>query len=177
MKTTKKQKTVKIPLTDEFLEKLKGQPFKLIAYRVSEDSSWEIQSPGYLMNDGWTILSPCNFSAILKDDKISFVDGENDYVSFYDGRIVFDLPWLFKVDRIGIGINIKGPPNYIKYNCQALEDSVSNEYTHIQWKIITPNIPVSFKKGEPIAYITPYDKNLVSRTKFSIEEHEENYVR
>jgi len=118
---------------------------------------------------GWIIRCPVTFWAdwngqVLHDNSIRLGFQETTYSwwkviqsHFGLGIITFQLPWLFHTDEESVGLLARGLPNYYKPNCHALEGFVETWWCPftftMNWKIIAPNTPVLFEKGDPICFI------------------------
>lgn len=135
---------------------------------------------------GWVVECPVNFTAIWDGrDQASAIQFqfeqagdtwasqiEND---FGNGIITFRLPWLFKTGD-EVGLVVRGQTNHWKINAHALDGFVETWWLPftftMNWKIIQPNIPVQFAKGEPICLIHPFDTRLISNTNPDIRDIE-----
>jgi hypothetical protein len=164
-------------------------PLTLTAYPISEAEEWSIVPaspkrewmdatdgkfayrclPLVMANQaGWWVTCPCDFratwngGALASDTKVTFADGKvRDYVAshFGTGILTFGMPWLFQTSP-GWGLWARGPSNWIKDNCVALDGIIETDwapYTFtMNWRIMRRNVDVYFRKGEPICQLVPY---------------------
>lgn len=85
---------------------------------------------------------------------------------FGSGIITFSIPYLFRTPR-GVNLWVKGPSNRFKDGVQPLEGVVETDWLPatftMNWKIIRPNYPVRFERGEPICMIVPIPRGLAEQ--------------
>jgi hypothetical protein len=123
---------------------------------------------------GWQVTCPLNFSAVwngkpdLADVMLRFPDGEGKNAGqirshFGSGIITFSMPWLFRTSP-GYGLWVRGPTNTIKDNCVPLDGIVETDWTPytftMNWKIMRRG-EVFFRKGDPVAMLTPFPLGLL----------------
>lgn len=125
---------------------------------------------------GWVIRSPVTFTAtwqggthkgstgfVFSDPYERFTSAITDH--FGQGIITFNLPWLFKTSRPGVGLRVCGLPNDPRFNVTALEGYVETDWLPftftMNWKISKPGVPVTFAKGDPVCFITPATLDFV----------------
>jgi len=137
---------------------------------------------------GWTIPCPVDFSATWNGkpdhDAVTFrfQSDAPRWASqirshFGSGILTFSLPWLFRTGT-GYGLLVRGPTNYQKDNCVALDGLVETDwapYTFtMNWRIMRRQTEVWFRKGEPICMLMPYPLNDLDEFKTSISPIEQN---
>lgn len=129
---------------------------------------------------GWVMGCPITFNAVwdggsgLEAIKFSFKDEElgpnrgQIRSHFGSGILTFSLPWLFRTSP-GYGIWVHGASNAPKDGIVALEGLVETDwapYTFtMNWKIMRRKEQVWFKKGEPIAMVTPFPLAMLEDVK------------
>jgi len=123
---------------------------------------------------GWDILSPYSFTAWwtggpgLDDIQVRSDDGTpQDILSrtvvshFTRGILTFHTGYLFRTEP-GWDMWVGGSPNHIKDGIQALSGIVETEWLPfpftMNWHFTRPGY-ISFKKGEPIAFVMPLPHN------------------
>ena len=133
---------------------------------------------------GWVIRSPVTFTASWSGGEnvgttgFVFHDPYERYSKtitdhFGQGIITFNLPWLFKTSKPGIGLRVSGLPNDPRFNVTALEGFVATDWLPftftMNWKISKSRIPVTFAKGDPVCFITPTTLDFVEAAKPQIK--------
>ena len=123
---------------------------------------------------GWFVHSPFSFRAVWNGgvgmDAITLTFPENaDKAAltvlshFGCGIVTFRLPFLFRTPP-GIGLLVRGAPNWPVINFAALEGLVETDWNPatftMNWKIMEPNREVQFEKEWPVCFIQPFDLNL-----------------
>ena len=82
---------------------------------------------------------------------------------FGGGIITIALPYLFRTPR-SVVLRAKGPSNSFKDGAQALEAIVETDWLPatftMNWKLTRPNLPVHFRKGEPICMVVPMPRGF-----------------
>ncbi|HSJ00809.1 MAG TPA: DUF6065 family protein [Verrucomicrobium sp.] len=126
---------------------------------------------------GWFLHAPVSFNAVWNgevdptavqiDFEESSVDGTSVVMShFGSGIVTFRLPFLFRTPP-GIGLLVRGAPNWPLVNFAPLEGLVETDWNPssftMNWKILEPNRPVRFNKEVPVCFIQPFDLDLPER--------------
>ncbi|MDX2116308.1 MAG: DUF6065 family protein [Planctomycetota bacterium] len=126
-------------------------------------------------SSGWLVTSPLDLVAIWDGGaspealSVSFPSGEGINAgqirsNFGSGILTFSLPWLFRTSA-GMGLWCHGPANWPKDNLQPLEGVIETDwapYTFtMNWKILRPNTPAVFRKGDPVCMLTPFPLDLL----------------
>jgi len=120
---------------------------------------------------GWVITCPTGFDVIWSGrwgsrGSLLFEFEDESYAHqisghFGSGIVTFNVPWMFQTDVEGVGLWVTGAPNFYKTNIHPLTGFVETWWLPftftMNWKIDEPLRPVSFRKGDPICYLTPYD--------------------
>jgi len=123
---------------------------------------------------GWFIHSPVSFNAIWDGGvdpssiKLTF-DGDAQRAAravvthFGTGIVTIRLPFIFRTPP-GIGLLVRGAPNWPVTNFSALEGMVETDWNPasftMNWKIVEPGKEVRFEKEWPACFIQPFDLNL-----------------
>jgi hypothetical protein len=123
---------------------------------------------------GWWIPSPVSFTASWSGEMqpsavtLEFDDDAERWsrfiVSHFGGGVLtVHLPWLFRTEQ-PIGLHVRGAVNHCVDGAVALEGLVESwgleaSFT-MNWRILHPDAPVRFEKGEPICMIVPVDVSL-----------------
>jgi len=90
-----------------------------------------------------------------------------------NGMLTFNLGVSIETDKKHYSI-LKASPNYFFNDASAVEVIVRSDYYNfvenfICWKIITPNKPITFKKGMPIAFLINYPIELLESTSIAFK--------
>lgn len=123
---------------------------------------------------GWLICNPSSFCARWDGrpglDAVKLVFDQatpDDRITslFGHGTITFNMPYLFRTPE-GINLWVKGPTNWPKDGVHPLEGIVETDWTAatftMNWKLTRANHMVRFERGEPIAMVVPYPRELLS---------------
>jgi hypothetical protein len=123
---------------------------------------------------GWFIHSPFAFTAVWTGDvapsAVSLTFDQNAggaaaaiISHFGNGIVTFGLPFLFRTPS-GIGLLVRGAPNWPVINFSPLEGLVETDWNPasftMNWKIMEANKPVRFEKEWPVCFVQPFDLNL-----------------
>jgi len=122
---------------------------------------------------GYVIRNPTEVTAIWNGGKgsdaitIMHEDEELNKSSashFGHGIITWQIPFLFRTPP-GIGLLVRGATNFWVENAQALDGFVETHWSPytftMNWKVIKENVPVIWKKGDPICMVIPYPIELL----------------
>lgn len=139
---------------------------------------------------GWVVGCPLDFSLVWDGGdamgaiRLDFPRGEGRNAGqirshFGSGVLTFSLPWLFRTSP-GFGLWVRGPANTMKDNMQPLDGVVETDwapYTFtMNWRVMRPNIPVSFRKGDPICMLVPFPLALLEEVKPRVRQLSEDPV-
>lgn len=96
-----------------------------------------------------------------------------------NGTITFHLNAFIETD-VNHFVFLQGPPNYFLDGAKPMTALLRSDwyrYTGAQfcWKLTTPNKPVLFKKGTPIARIMNYPIGLLEETTLEVSPAPESY--
>lgn len=84
------------------------------------------------------------------------------------GIVTFHIPFLFRTEP-GVGLLVRGLPNYFKANVHPLEGYVETDWSPatftMNWKVAEPKRIVVFEKGDPICFIQPFSVDLLEQQK------------
>ncbi len=127
---------------------------------------------------GWVLRIPADVRATwaggkgMADMTIEFPAGAPDHFrkqvlnTFGHGILSFVIPWIFRTPE-GVGLWVRGVPNRSINGAAPLEGIVETDWATepftMNWRILEPNSPVTFRKGEPICMIAPFPLDLVER--------------
>ena len=127
---------------------------------------------------GWLVRCPVDFDAeyITDDSPLESVkvtikgnDWYKNYIRSHFGRgvITFSLPYIFRTPDPWC-IWARGYPNYYKDNVSFLEGIIETYWLHSTFtyniRIVEKNKIVSFKKGEPIMFLTCINPNEINNS-------------
>jgi len=155
---------------------------------AASNRDWQVETKGHankclplLVGNqlGYVIRNPTEVTAIWnggsqpEDIKIIHEDATYKKTSsshFGHGIITWQIPFLFRTPP-GIGLMVRGATNFWVEGAQALDAFVETHWSPytftMNWKIIKPDVPVIWKKGDPICMIIPYPveflENIVPR--------------
>lgn len=95
---------------------------------------------------------------------------------FGHGVLTFNTSYVFRTDS-GIGIWARGAPNWIKHGIQPLDGIVETDWLDftftMNWRFTTPG-RISFEKGEPFCFITPFAYRSLDEYRPEIREISED---
>lgn len=140
--------------------------------------------------NGWEILLPQDITVIWdgnvtpSDSHVKILDGE-----FYKGRkivgthtgnsmVTFMFNFIIETDP-DHSILMSGAPNYFFDGAIPSEVLIRSDYFHYSenffcWKMTKPNVPVTFPKDMPIAFIRNYPNKLLQSTEIKSKDVEES---
>lgn len=139
---------------------------------------------------GWDFVLPQDVTVIwdgISDsspEHIKIIDGqyfngiELVRTTTSNGMLTFNLGVTIETDKNHYSI-LKGSPNYFFNDASPVEVIIRSDYYNflenfICWKIITPNKPITFKKGMPIAFLLNYPVELLQETSINFESINDN---
>ncbi len=127
---------------------------------------------------GWFIRSPFAFTAVWSGEvaqsavSLTFDDDAAGEAAkaimshFGNGIITFRLPFLFRTPP-GVGLLVRGAPNWPLINFAALEGLVETDWNPasftMNWKILEPDKPARFEKEWPACFVQAFDLDLPER--------------
>lgn len=159
----KEWEIVSAPVNRDWMEAHNGHAYRCLPLTIANAS-------------GWIIKCPVAFTAIWngglnKEDITIYMEdplGEHRrsiLSHFGSGVLTFQLPWVFQTNKPGLSLSVRGLPNYFKRNINPCEGIVEIDWLPftftMNWKIMDPNIPISFAKGDPICFIQPIQLNTI----------------
>jgi len=123
---------------------------------------------------GWWVKNPVGFTATWRGrTEPGTIDFRFDagaelwqrWVNsqFGEGIVTWNTPFLFRTKPQGSRLLVLGPANYFKAHAHPLtalieSDWISMSFT-MNWKIMTPGVPVRFEPGEPLFQVIPLARN------------------
>jgi hypothetical protein len=139
---------------------------------------------------GWDFVLPQDVTVIwdgINDsspEHIKIIDGqyfngiELVRTTTSNGMVTFNLGVTIETDKNHYSI-LKGSPNYFFNDAVAVEVIIRSDYYNfienfICWKMITPNKPITFKKGMPIAFLLNYPIELLQETSINFDSINDN---
>jgi hypothetical protein len=126
---------------------------------------------------GWFVHSPYAFEAVwtgeVADSAISFTfddaperSAQSVLSHFGTGIVTFRLPFMFRTPP-GIGLLVRGAPNWPVVNFSPLEGLVETDWNPasftMNWKILEPGKVARFQKEWPVCFLQPFDLSLPER--------------
>jgi hypothetical protein len=135
---------------------------------------------------GWIVRCPANFTATWSGKidnygiRITYADDSAHLTRtalshFGSGVLTFVLPWLFRTPP-GFGLLIRGITNEAKENAVALDGVVETDWSPytftMNWKLVRPDVPVQFKKGDAVCMLQPFALDLLERFDCSFESYD-----
>jgi hypothetical protein len=135
---------------------------------------------------GWIVRCPANFIAVWSGKidnygvRLSYAPDSAHLTGtalshFGSGVLTFVLPWLFRTSP-GYGLLVRGLTNEIKDNAVALDGVVESDWSPytftMNWKILRPEMPVHFKKGDAVCLLQPFPLDLLERFDCSFESYD-----
>jgi hypothetical protein len=140
---------------DAFLDR---HPYRCLPLVIANTTGWEIQCP-FSFTAWWTGGPRMEDIQIRSDDDNVPLDRILRLVTshFTRGVLTFHTGYLFRTEP-GWDLWVGGSPNHIKDGIQPLTGIVETEWLPfpftMNWHFTRPGY-VSFKKGEPMAFIMP----------------------
>jgi hypothetical protein len=136
----------------EWIEKIPGQPYyKDLSMTMANESGWEFRAPGDFTiewNGGEKSNDLCVHS-FMNDAHLFYTGMGNGICSIRAGYVV-KTPDDY-------AILCSGAPNFYKENIVPLTSVIESNWAHmtffLNWKMLNPG-KVTFKKGEPIGFVT-----------------------
>ena len=135
---------------------------------------------------GWIVRCPANFTAIWSGRidnygiRLAYAPDSAHLTGtalshFGSGVLTFVLPWLFRTPP-GFGLLVRGMTNEVKENAVALDGVVETDWSPytftMNWKIVRPEVPVQFKKGDAVCMLQPFPLDLLERFDCSFESYD-----
>jgi uncharacterized protein DUF6065 len=144
---------------------------------ASSSRSWMNATAGKFANrclpllianqSGWFILNSHEFRATWNGRadnsgvRIEYLKGPEPYpvsCHFGHGMLTWTLPYLFRTSP-GYNLLARGPANSPKAGVYPLEGVVETDWSvasfTMNWKLLQPNVPVTFVVDEPICMLVP----------------------
>lgn len=125
---------------------------------------------------GWVLRCPFEFEVVWNGDPIPLQGLDIRYAPederlsgfvrdhFGDGILTFSLPFLFRTPP-GYGLLVRGATNFWVPNAHPLDGLVETDWLEstftMNWKIVEPDRPARFRKGDPICMVMPYPLDLL----------------
>jgi hypothetical protein len=138
---------------------------------------------------GWLVRSPVDFEVTyitddhpLKSVKIDIADKDSmyrNYILSHFGRgvITFSLPFILRTEAPWC-VWARGYPNYYKNNISFLEGIIETHWLHSTFtyniRVIEKNQTVSFKKNEPLMFLTCININEINNSYITDKIIDEN---
>ena len=122
---------------------------------------------GYVMRNPTEVTAIWNGGDSHTDTKVIHEDGEYTASSsshFGCGIITFQIPFIFRTPP-GIGLFVRGATNFWIENACPLDGFVETHWSPytftMNWRIVKPDVPVVWKKGDPVCMVIPYPVELL----------------
>jgi hypothetical protein len=130
--------------------------YRCLPLKIANESGWLVKSP---IDFDLEYTNDTDFKTSVKID----IDEKNsmyrNYIQSHFGRgvVTFSLPYIFRTEK-PLCVWVRGYPNYFKENVSFLEGIIETYWLHSTFtyniRLIEKNKIVSFKKGEPLFFIT-----------------------
>ena len=125
---------------------------------------------------GWEILSPCDFSAYwrggpLADDVIvrpgpGSVKEHVPVSIFGHAVLTFHIFGIFRTPP-GWNLMVRGPTNEAREHIHPLDGVIETDWSPytftMNWRFLARNKWVHFKKGDPICFVFPVQRNVLEQ--------------
>lgn len=148
-------------------ETVKGHGYHCPVLVAPNISGWEILLPQDVTVIWDGVLSPSDKNVKILEGE--FLNGQR-IVGTHTGNsmVTFMFNFIIETDE-DHSIILSGPPNYFFEGAIPTEALIRTDYFHYSenffcWKMIKPNVPVTFPKGMPIAFIKNYPNKLLQST-------------
>jgi hypothetical protein len=124
---------------------------------------------------GLWIANPVGFSVLWRGDEASgsvvfrfdvVDDVWKNWINdqFGAGIVTWNTPFLFRTRPRGSRVLVCGPVNSFKPHVQPLTALIESDWMSMSftmnWKIVTPQMPIRFEAGEPLFQIIPLISNV-----------------
>jgi hypothetical protein len=116
---------------------------------------------GWFLLSGHTIKVRWSGEDALDAVTIYVTEGSEPYPAsstFGRGIVTFHIPYLFRTPP-GYNLAVRGPANWPRDGAYPLEGLVETDWSPatftVNWQITRPDHTVVFKRGDPIAMLTP----------------------
>jgi len=128
---------------------------------------------------GWELLNPADTTMVWdggdRIENINITCQERGLFTasshFGSGIATWYVPFLFKTSP-DLGLYICGPANHERNNARPLDAFVRTDWLPfpftVNWKMNRAGVPVTFKKGEPIARVMPFPLTMIDETQLEI---------
>ena len=129
---------------------------------------------------GWEVILPETVS-VTKNQQgvVSITSKTSKSISPICGTTILNesiafYPNLIFVTEPGYSIRVSGPPNLFIRGAQAYEAIVPTSWWHesfqFSWRIIEPDIEVTFNKNMPIMFVSIIKNNLLSECNVNVAD-------
>ncbi len=124
---------------------------------------------------GWWVRNPVGFTATWRGSNapgaIDFRFERDEKLwsawinsQFGEGIITWNTPFLFSTKPEGSRLLICGPANYFRANVQPLMALIESDWMNMSftmnYKVLSPDVPVRFEAGEPLFQAIPMASNI-----------------
>jgi hypothetical protein len=130
---------------------------------------------------GWFLLNDVDFTAVWsgKDSPQSLTitpiagDYPKHIISHFGyGIITWNVPYLFRTPT-GYNLYVRGPTNMFKDGIHPLDGVIETDWAvatfTMNWKFTCVGVPISFRKGEPIAMFFPVQRGFVEGFRLAVD--------
>lgn len=124
---------------------------------------------------GWILPTPIEFRVKWNGSpykgSVEIIPGDPEHPArgwlldhFGFGIVTFSVPYVFRTPP-GIGLLVRGAPNFWVEGAHALEGLVETDWATMtftmNWKILAPHTWVTFSVGDPVCFLQPVQLDLV----------------
>jgi hypothetical protein len=162
----------------EWMNENGGHAYRCLPLVIANQMGWVVECP-------ITVTAVWNGSNDPKDTVLSFDGDEAEKAKFAPaisshfgyGIVTFNIPWIFRTPD-GVGLCVRGITNSWKDGAIALDAYVETDWLpypfFMSWRVIRPDFPVTFVKGEPICMIYPHNLIQTENMEAEVTPIEEN---
>jgi hypothetical protein len=158
------------PVQRDWMEAANGFAYRCLPLTIANAAGWVIRSP-VAFTAIWNGGPATSDVSIFMEDPLG--KHRNSIKShFGSGIITIQIPWLFQTQKERLSLTVRGLPNYFKRNVHPCEGRVEIDWLPftftMNWKIMEPNVPIAFAKGDPVCFIEPCQLDYVEAASPSI---------
>lgn len=165
------------PLRRDWMDKIpSGHIYRCIPVSIANQAGWELLCP-------MTFDVTWNGGITKSDLEIKPVGDFEPWqlatlmTHFGHGILTFHPKQIFRTPK-GYNLWMKGPSNYHKDGIAPMEGIIEADWLPypgtMNWRFTRENHTVRFERGEPIAHIVPYPKNLLEKMEPTRESLDSN---
>ena len=146
--------------------------YRCIPLSAANSMGWEILNP-VSCEFRWNGLTPHAQVFVYRERELRF--GPKSH--FGTGVVTWELPFLFRTPP-DYGLVVTGPANHDHAHITPLDGFIRTDWLPfpftMNWRITSPDVPVRFEEGEPIARVFPYPLELLDNTGIELHDLDED---